>query len=152
MFAIYVWRSSGQLPERVATHFGAQGLPIGWATQAEYVRFTLILGAVVPAFVVGLFALIQIGNGSLMNLPHKEYWLAAERREETFAFVRSRAVVLAALFIAFFAGIHYFTIVANTKAQVTLPSRFISLVGGCFLTAVIAWVASFVGHFTRKPL
>ena len=88
-------------------HFAANGEPNGWETPAGYVRFTLIFGAVVPAFILLTFFLIRFCNGWGLNIPHKDYWLAPERREETFAFVQRQGNWFAGLLIAFFAGMHW---------------------------------------------
>jgi hypothetical protein len=151
-FAAYVWWTMPQLPPHIAIHFGTNGVPNNWATPAEYVRFTLIMGAAVPAFILGIFALVRFGDGSLMNIPHKDYWLAPERRKETMDFVLARGCVFTALFIGFFAGVHYFILVANAQAPVMLPGKYVGWVGGCFLAAAIAWTAAFVTHFSRKPV
>ncbi|MEI9897378.1 MAG: DUF1648 domain-containing protein [Chthoniobacter sp.] len=151
-FAAYVWLSAGRLPERVATHFGLNGEPNGWETHADYVRSTLVFGSVVPAFIVALFVAMRLGNGWGLNIPHKDYWLAPERRQETLAFVQRQGLCFAALLIAFFAGMHYFILAANAQAPANLPSSFAFRLGGAFLAATIIWVATFTGHFFRKPL
>jgi serine/threonine-protein kinase len=87
-----------------------------------------------------------------MNIPHKEYWLAPERRQQTFAFVQRRSAWLAGLLIAFFAGLHFFIVAANSQAPVRLPPSFVYWMGGCVLAATIGWMAAFIGHFSRKPL
>ncbi|MEP6668226.1 MAG: DUF1648 domain-containing protein [Chthoniobacter sp.] len=150
-FAVYVWLSAGRLPDRVATHFGADGMPNGWQTHAGYLEFTLVFGGVLPAFVLGTFALIRRLNGWGLNIPHKEYWLAPERRQETFDFVQRQGTWLALQIIALIAGMHYFIIAANAHAPARLPTGFIVLTGA-FLIATIVWGTKFIRHFSGKPL
>jgi len=150
-FAAYVWLTAGQLPERVATHFGANGEPNGWETQAGYVRFTLIFGAVVPAFVLGTFLFIRYLDGWGMNIPHKDYWLAPERQGQTFAFIQRQGAWFAALLIAFFAGVHYTILAANAHPHASLPPTFLPWIVGPFLVATIVWCAIFLRRFFRKP-
>jgi uncharacterized membrane protein len=78
LFAAYVWTSAPQLPERVATHFGAGGEPNGWMSRAGHVRFTLLFGLIVPAFVIAIFATMPRFGDRWMNIPNKDYWLAPE--------------------------------------------------------------------------
>ena len=151
VFAAYVWLTAGYLPERVATHFGMNGEPNGWETQAGYVRFTLIFGAVVPAFVLTIFALMRLGNGAGINIPHKDYWLAPERRGQTFAFIQRQVAWFAMLLIAFFAGMHYTILAANAHSPATLPPSGAIWLGGVFIVATIGWVVIFVGHFFCRP-
>jgi hypothetical protein len=151
-FAAFVFCSVGWLPERVATHFGVDGQPNGWETRGGYVQFILAFGAGAPAFVLATFALIRRGGGWGLNIPHKEFWLAPERRWETFAFVQRKGMWLAALLIALFADVHYFVLAANAQSPVRLPPTFAVWVGGVFLISVIVWGLNFTSHFYRKPL
>jgi uncharacterized membrane protein len=150
VFAAYVWWSSGQLPQRVATHFGPNGAPNGWMTQAGYIRFTLIFGAVVPGFVMGTFLLIRYLNGWGLNIPHREYWLAPERRQETFDFVQRRGVWMAGLMLFFLTSVHYSILAANARPHANLPPIFFILIG-VFLVATLAWSVAMIRHFYRKP-
>src|SRR5579871_4009359 len=101
-YAVFVWSSAAYLPERVATHFGLHGEPNGWETHAGYIRFSLIFGVAVPAFILGIFSLARVGDGGLMNIPRRDYWLAPERRDETLAFVQRQGAWLASILVVFF--------------------------------------------------
>lgn len=72
-----------QLPERVATKFGAAGLPTAWSNRAQYL--TWHIGGL--AFSAVLFLGIRLALGwlpaSTFNLPHRDYWLAPEREQMT---------------------------------------------------------------------
>ena len=74
------------LPDRLASHFGASGIPNGWMTKTQ---FMLMYGVVLlPALAIEFWVSNQIANkpDARLNLPNKEYWLAPERRAETFAY------------------------------------------------------------------
>src|SRR6202040_2027448 len=73
------------LPNRLASHFGPSGTPSGWLTKPQF--FTLYAGLIVLVASVGFLAPRMIAKtpASKINLPYKEYWLAPERRVETFA-------------------------------------------------------------------
>jgi serine/threonine-protein kinase len=150
-FAIYVWLSSANLPERVATHFGPHGEPNGWQTHSGYLRFTLIFGAAIPLFIFGVFSLMRVGDGALMNIPRKAYWLAPERRRETFAFVQSHGFRFASLLIAFFALVHHLILTANAQTPANLPLAHALWVGGALLVSVVMLMVSFIRHFYRPP-
>ncbi len=150
IFAGYVAVSAGHLPERVATHFGASGLPNGWMTRAGHVQFTIVFGLLIPAFVLGVFASIRGFGDRWLNIPHKDYWLAPERRQETYDFIQSQGTWFAGLFILFLAGIHYSILAANTRTPVSLPVADVCWIAGPYLIATIIWVAIFIIHFYRK--
>jgi len=75
-----------QLPERMASHFGAAGAPNGWMTKEAFFGVYVLMIAV--AAFVEFFPARSIARSSAarINLPHKEYWLAPERRAATNAY------------------------------------------------------------------
>jgi uncharacterized membrane protein len=150
-FAGYVWLTAAQMPDNVATHFGASGAPNGWMTRAGHVQFTIIFGALVPAFILGIFATIRHFGDRWVNIPHKDYWLAPERRQATFDFIQRQGFWFAGMFILFLAAIHYSILAANARTPVALPASDVGWIAGPYLLATIAWVAVFIGHFYRKP-
>jgi uncharacterized membrane protein len=74
------------LPDRLASHFAASGIPNGWMTKTQ---FMVMYGVVfLPALAIEFWVSHRIANKPItkLNLPNKEYWLAPERRAETFAY------------------------------------------------------------------
>lgn len=78
----WVW-SGSQLPERVATHFNGSGEPNGWMSRSAHQEFMLIFGLAFPMVIVLLCYASRFLPRGLVNIPHREYWLAPERRAET---------------------------------------------------------------------
>lgn len=150
-FAAYVWLTATQLPDRVATHFGINGQPNGWMTRAGHAQFTILFGLLVPAFILGIFASIRWFGDRYINIPHKDFWLAPERRQATYDFIQRQGAFFAGLFILFLAGIHYSILSANARNPVSLPGSDVMWIAGPYLVATLAWVAIFVVHFYRKP-
>jgi hypothetical protein len=72
------------MPDRVASHFAASGLPNGWMTKQA---FFMVYGAMVLlAALIEVYPARSIAKSpSRIHLPNKEYWLAPERRAETLA-------------------------------------------------------------------
>jgi len=75
------------LPDRLATHFDAAGGANGWSDHAGFVKSVAVLVAITAAIFFGGGLLGRIPD-RLINLPHKGYWLAGERRDQTLAFMR----------------------------------------------------------------
>ena len=71
------------LPEKVASHFGPGGEPDGWSTKQALIGVYLaVLAALaIPLLLTGW--LLPKLPASMINLPHKKYWLAPERKAET---------------------------------------------------------------------
>jgi uncharacterized membrane protein len=74
------------LPERMASHFSASGMPNGWMTKSQFLIIYAVM--LLPAFAVEFWASQSIANksGVKLRLPNKEYWLAPERRVGTFGY------------------------------------------------------------------
>ena len=74
------------LPDRLASHFGASGMPNGWMTKPQFfITYAVVL---LPAFIVEFWVHRKVAKTpeAKLRLPNKEYWLAAERRAETLAY------------------------------------------------------------------
>jgi uncharacterized membrane protein len=77
------------LPGRLASHFGASGMPNGWMTKPQFfLSYALLF---LPALFVEFLVGRKVANQQIdkLRLPNKEYWLAPERRAETFAYFES---------------------------------------------------------------
>jgi hypothetical protein len=149
-FLFYVDSSVGQLPESVATHFGASGRADGWMTRPGYRTFVCWFGVGLPLFLLAMGYVCR-WIPWLLNIPNRQYWLAPERRHETFSFVLVAEVWLACLMVLFLAGIHYFTIQANTFTPPHLPMDQVWVLLGCFLAGTAVWLIVLLRHF-RRPV
>lgn len=77
-FALQVYSTS---PARVPIHYGPGGVPDRWGSPLDVL---LIHGCVIgfgTALFLALPKLIRHAPKSLINLPHKDYWLAPEHRD-----------------------------------------------------------------------
>ena len=74
------------LPERLASHFNASGMPNGWMSKTQFLwtYAIVLLSALLIEFWVS--RTIAGKTDAQLNLPNKEYWLAPARRAETFAY------------------------------------------------------------------
>lgn len=74
-----VW-AAFNLPEHIATHFGASGAANGWDTRGGYITFDVIISAAVVLGLPMLVGALVRGSGAGLNIPHKEYWMRPENR------------------------------------------------------------------------
>lgn len=81
-YAYHVYSGS---PEAVPLHYGPTGLPDRWGHRSELLKVHVGLIGIGSAIFLALPALLTRMPPSLVNLPHKDYWLAPERRRETTA-------------------------------------------------------------------
>ena len=130
------------LPDRPASHFGASGMPNGWMTKSQFFfTFAIVL---LPALAVEFLLSYGIAKkpDAKLRLPNKEYWLAAERRAETFAYFDS----FFAWYGCAFLFVEVFAMGLAMRANFDTPPRLptgpiVSVLVGFVLFNVVAVVA-----------
>jgi uncharacterized membrane protein len=140
-----------QMPERMASHFAADGSVNGWQSRSAF--FVLMLLVTSTSAIVGFLAPRQIAakSNARINLPHRDYWLAPERRAETMQFISST--------MAWFACGILFVLISGTflalQANLSPPRRFNSeamvIVLVSFLAGLLALIVRMIRHFQKVP-
>jgi uncharacterized membrane protein len=140
-----------RIPEILGSHFARGGFVNGWQTKAAFfsTELAMIVLATVVAF--GIPRIIAAVPVSLINLPHKEYWLAPERRENTLAYIRVWSAWFGCGLLAFLLFVMELAFRANLHA----PPQFNN---AAFVPALLAFVAfdtmlvlRLILHFARTP-
>lgn len=106
-----------QLPERMATHFDAQGNPNGWMDRQSAAGLSVGLVLFLPLFFISISIAIRWLPTSTINLPHREYWLSAERRDETLRWMTVWMMWFSVAITIFLVAINHLTFIANRDAQ-----------------------------------
>jgi len=145
----YLVTSSARLPERVATHFDASGQPDGWMSRTAHLRCMAVFGLGFPLFVPVLVYVLRFLPDRFFNLPHRDHWLAPERRIETMSYLYRHSLWFASLALGFVIGIHYSVIEANHLVPPRLPTPLMLTLAGCFVAGTAVWVVSMLRHFRR---
>jgi hypothetical protein len=135
----------------MATHFGSGGAPNGWMSRKGYVQFMLAFGLGVPFFVVGLHYLLARYGGNQFNIPHREYWLALERRADTLRFMVHHSWWLGCVMLLFMMAIHRLILATNLSSPPRLPTVPFLLVVGAFLVSLLGWTLVLRARFRNKP-
>jgi uncharacterized membrane protein len=140
-----------RIPEVLGSHFARGGFVNGWQTKAAF--FSTELAMIVLASVVsfGVPRIIAAVPVSLINLPHKEYWLASERREDTLAYIRVWSAWFGCGLLAFL----LFVMELAFRANLRTPPQFNN---AAFVPALLAFVVfdtmlllGLILHFSRTP-
>ena len=147
---LFVLFTVKQLPEQVASHFGGDDDPDGWMTRNSYVAWILSFLLVYPVSIGFLIGFLPRVRPEWVNFPNRDYWLAAERREESLAFLSAHGYWFGCLLLVLVMGIHGAIVVANHSDPPELPMWiFVPLVAG-FIAGFIIWLAVILRRF-RKP-
>lgn len=138
------------LPDTVASHFGPGGEPDGWSSKTELlVVYGVVLLIAVAPFVLLPFLLPRIPD-SLFNLPHKDFWLAPERRDETIRTIAVYLLWLANATLLLIIAVMGEAMEANLTAEPRLEDHFWAILG-LYLAFVAVWLVIFVRRFRRAP-
>src|SRR5262249_3322108 len=122
-----------RLPTIVAQHFGAQGLPNGWAPKEGLFIVSWGILLFVSATLLLSPRLLRRVPVSMINLPNKQHWLAPERKQESLAYVERQLQWMAVLTVAFLALVMHLAIRANFNPEHRLEN-------GAFIALIIAFV------------
>lgn len=148
-FVALLVATAGELPERMATHFDFAGRANGWMSRQGYLAFMAGFGLLFPL----LLPLLSLGFRALpatvINIPHREYWLSPERREETNAYLVRHARWLAVLQLGLVIALHVLSVRANQQS----PPHLSNAIWGflvVFLACVGVWAWMLVRRF-RAP-
>jgi hypothetical protein len=145
--AWFIVTTTGRLADVVATHFGGDYLANGFMTRDGYLAFSLAFSTVLPVIVAGAVGLLPRLFPRSVNVPNRDYWLAAERRDATLESIAIRAILLGALLAIFMVGVHWLILQANAAVPPQLPARAFWAMLIAFLVAFAAWIVAFWSRF-----
>jgi hypothetical protein len=149
--AAFVWLTGLAMPDVVASHFDADGLPDGHMPRTAYLVVMTVVGIGVPALAAWLATRMLARPDARINLPHRDYWLAPERRAETVAHLRGGILRIVALVAVFLCYLHFVVVRTNLVQPVRLPTGL--FVGGLFvfLAVILAYTMNLVRRYRRLP-
>ena len=137
-----------QLPEHLATKFGAGGGAIGWSSRANWLTVHLLSVGFTTALMVGLRFGLRWIPASLVNVPNRQFWLAPERADQSRALLGDFILVMGLAILGFLIGLQHLTLSANLLAEPRLGNGF-WVVLGLYLAATAGGIAWLYWRFRR---
>ena len=139
-----------ELPAHVTSHFGPGNVANDSMGRPAYLAVTLGLAVGVPLLLVAAFSRIPRALERKLNIPHREYWLAPERRQRTLAFLGAHMCWLGTLLAVYLTALHFVLLAANTEQPPRLPMQpFVTLLA-LFFCGMALWVLALVVRFRGK--
>jgi len=138
-----------QMPQRMASHFAADGHPNGWMLREPFFLILFVVAA--SSAMVAFFAPWQIAatQNARINLPNRDYWLAPERRDATMRYVAAMMGWFGcALLFVLISGI-FLAMQANLAPGGRFNSEAMIAVLVGFLLFLLVWMVRFIRHFQR---
>ena len=148
---LYAMQVYPQLPERMASHFAADGRPNGWSPKEFFFILMAVVTALtaIPTFLVPL----KLRNmpRSRVNLPNKDYWLSPEHEEETYQFFRAYMAWFgcALLFVLLYGSSQAVKANLSGTYQFDSDNMLYVLIG--FALFVGVWLLLLFRHFSNIP-
>lgn len=127
-----------QLPDRMATHFNASGVPDGWSSRPGFLTATTVTTVILSLLFPGLRLLMHVLPARWINLPRHAYWFAPERAPYTRALVGEWILWLGLMMLATVSGLNHLIMRANLNPPPDLgPWPWVIVGGNLFLTLVL---------------
>lgn len=143
--------SLAMLPDRVAIHYGADGMANGWAP--NYVNALLMTGTHILLFCSIYFGgrLTFIYPSKWINLPNKEFWLSPANMPQTMEKMQGLIWQIGVALFLFLLVLGLLSLQANMVKPVRLDQRVMLPAFGALLVYMIWWMIVFFRAF-RIPV
>jgi uncharacterized membrane protein len=143
--AVFIWLTSQSLPPLVAAHFDSAGRTNAYMPRGRYIALLLGIAVIVPLFLV--IVPRRTFSKARINLPNRDYWLAPERRDETFRFLARQTSVFAWLVVLFLCYVQWLVVRANALTPPSFDTA--ALVSGLlvFLVCTFSWLVRVIVRF-----
>ena len=138
--AAFVWQTAITLPDIVATHFGSAGEANGSMARALYLRFMLLFVVLLPLGLSFLISRVLRLPTTRINIPHREYWLAPERRSESVGRLRNHMRLFGLMLAVFLCYVHWRVVQANKLTPPALDSTKFAYGLAIFMVALTIWI------------
>ncbi|NCO91627.1 MAG: DUF1648 domain-containing protein [Armatimonadetes bacterium] len=135
------------LPDEVASHFGASGQPEGWSSRDSFVAMSLVTSSLCALLFWGTALCMAKVPDAFLNLPHKEFWLAPERRQETHDYLTTWSLGFASATMLLLLDMFRQTVRVNLGKAAALEHPWVSLV--VYLAFVTVWIGGLSWRFAR---
>ena len=136
------------LPETLASHFDGAGRPNGWSSKQAFMTiYLLIVGLMLAIFLFLPPALGRLPN-RLINLPHKDHWLASPRRAQSLAFLQTQLHWFGVVNMVLAIYTVQLVFQGNLEASPRLSDSFLWIMLG-YLVFVAIWIARLLLRFQK---
>jgi uncharacterized membrane protein len=134
------------LHETVASHFDGAGQPNGWSSKSSFFGLYLFLVGVISFAFFALPRLLHRFPASLINIPHREYWLTAERKKPALEMLAEEMGWFGIFILLFMLTTIQLAINANLTAS-GLPADVMWMLLGAFFAFTGIWLVRLYRRF-----
>ena len=150
VFSFLTLNSIGDLPEKIAIHFDANGAADGWTSRETYRVSALLALSGLPLLLVWIMAGLPRLTKGRGQIPDYEYWFAGDRQRLTETFLLRHACWLGTLTVAVIYGMHVSIMRANAISPPLLATDRLLTMVFVYLLGLVWWAAAFLRHFKKQ--
>jgi uncharacterized membrane protein len=146
-----IFHLAEELPDLVAVHFDAAGRANGFMTRTGCRDFMFASTLGMPLLIVIATTLLPRALPvSLINIPHRDYWLAPERARVSLVFLSEQGLWFGCILVLFLGSVDGLLVEANAVSPPQFPSALLLAMLILFFCAVGAWFLRMLRRF-RAP-
>jgi uncharacterized membrane protein len=149
--AVFMIHTGSALPDPVATHFGPAGTPNGYMSRSFYVRLMLAFVVLLPLGINLLVGRVLSLPNARINIPNRDYWLAAERREHSVRRLQRHMQFFGTVLAAFLCYMHWQVVQANARSPAQLDNTRFAMGLATFLVTLVVWTVVLRRQFRPPP-
>jgi hypothetical protein len=144
---MFVYYTSKSLPSVVASHFNSFGVATGFLPREIYVPVMLGVVLLPPIFLVLIPRLALRNPNARINVPHRDYWLAPERRQQTVEIISQQSTHFAVMLVLFLCYSHWMVVHANSSSPPSLSSGWLLAGLVVFMGLTVRWATRLIARF-----
>ena len=149
--AVFVLRTGSAMPDPVASHFGPSGAANGYMSRGFYVHAMLGFAVLLPLLLSWLVGRVLRLPNARINIPHRDYWLAPERRAESVGRLQRHMQFFGTVLAAFICYVHWQVVRANAHSPAQLDNMRFAAGLAAFLATLIVWTVALRRQFRPPP-
>jgi hypothetical protein len=120
-------------------------------TREGYTWFAIAFTLLLPLVVMASIGFLPARFPKSVNLPHREHWLAPQRREATLAWLRGFGAAMGLATALFAIGVHALILDANSRAPARLDETAFFAALAALVLAMAAGGIALYAKFRRVP-
>ncbi len=148
--AAFIYLTAQSLPANVASHFGPGGAANSYMPRPAYLALMLFAACVVPWLAVLQITFALRRPNARINMPHRDYWLAPERRPETIATITKWFTIFPIMLTLVLTAVHWLVVQANTTHPPHIAEGSVMLILAATLAITLIWLGIFYARFGTR--
>jgi len=139
-----------RMPPRMANHFTGSGRPNEWMARETLIQLDVLLFGFLFALLVGISFLVRHLPVEWINVPHRDYWFAEQRRPASSERLFRHMLWLTCLVLVLLIAVNHLVFQAHLRGDgPRLDGTGVIVCMGGFVVGLAAWTVRLFALFPR---